>query len=504
MIVLNQNAPAEGVKFTITPNYGATAAATDVGRVHPSVTVAEGKHLATSYIPLVDDAVDEDDETFTVTVAANTDGWTLKDGGSDTLTVTIVDDDTAGVTVSAASPFTLSEGATATYTVVLNSQPTADVTITASSGDTGAASVSPASYTFTPAGWSTAQTFTVTGVTDTDTNDETVGVSHSVTSTDGKYTSALASTISVSVSDTTTADQQQQDPPANQAPTVANAIADATIVNASGTHQVSLSGTFSDADSDALTVTAASANTAKATVSVAADYSALTVTAKARGTATITVTADDGNGGTVSDTFTVTVKATPVVASAISDVSGLSEGATQDVSLSGVFSDADGDALTITAASSDTGKATVSVASDGSKLTLTGVAQGTATVTVTAQDSDGNRVSDAFSVTVAAPPQQAVELPGPVVSLELTASGENRVTVSWSAPATGGAPDGYIVHLKPENGKKGSGKTKRPKAKKTQVKFNNLQPGQTYQVWVRAQNEAGKGERVHASITLPE
>ena len=75
--------------------------------------------------------------------------------------------------------------------------------------------------------------------------------------------------------------------------------------------------------------------------------------------------------------------------------------ATQDVSLSGVFSDADGDSLTITAASSDNAKATVAVASDGSKLTLSGVAEGAATITVTARDSDGNTVSDTFDAPVA-------------------------------------------------------------------------------------------------------
>ena len=75
-------------------------------------------------------------------------------------------------------------------------------------------------------------------------------------------------------------------------------------------------------------------------MSVAPGYLTLTVTAQTRGTATITVTADDGRGGTVDDDFSVTVKAAPVVASAISDVSGLEvEGSTQDVSLSGVFSD---------------------------------------------------------------------------------------------------------------------------------------------------------------------
>ena len=46
--------------------------------------------------------------------------------------------------------------------------------------------------------------------------------------------------------------------------------------------------------------------------------------------------------------------------------------ATKDVSLPGVFSDAAADSLTITAASSDEGKVTVSVVSDGSKLTLGG------------------------------------------------------------------------------------------------------------------------------------
>ncbi len=295
--------------------------------------------------------------------------------------------------------------------------------------------------------------------------------------------------------------------PANQAPTVANAISDATIVNTSGTHEVSLSGVFDDADGDDLTITAASSDDSVATVSVASDYSTLTVSAQSRGTATITATADDGNGGTVDDTFTVTVKAAPVVASAIADVSELEIDATHEVSLSGVFTDADGDALTVTANSSSDAVATASVSADYSTLTVTGKSEGTATITVTAQDSDGNSVSDTFDVTVPAAQlelqQQTVELPGPVVSIEVTARTEDSVTVTWSAPETGGAPNGYIVHLKPEDGEHGSGKTKRPKATKTKVTYNKLEPGRTYLIWVRGQNETGKGERVHATITLP-
>ena len=216
----------------------------------------------------------------------------------------------------------------------------------------------------------------------------------------------------------------------NRAPSVSSAINDATFVNESGTHQVSLSGVFSDADNDSLTITAQSSDDAKATVSVASDQSSLTVTAKSKGTAVITVSADDGNGSMVQEAFTVTVKAAPTVVWAISDVTGLEESATQDVSLRSVFNDADGDTLTITAESSDETKAAVSVGMDRSddgetivyrftlELTLTGVSEGTVTITVTAEDSDGNTVSDTFDVEVVAAPQtqQAAPNRAPTVS----------------------------------------------------------------------------------------
>ena len=100
----------------------------------------------------------------------------------------------------------------------------------------------------------------------------------------------------------------------------------------------------------------------------------------------------------------------PTVSSSLADMTGLVAGASQDVSLSGVFRDADGDSLTITASSSDETKATVDVASDGSKLTVAAVAVGTATITVTAQDGNGNQVSDAFDVSVVAVPSGNAEL----------------------------------------------------------------------------------------------
>ncbi len=248
-----------------------------------------------------------------------------------------------------------------------------------------------------------------------------------------------------------------QDDTPNQEPTVSSAIADATIVNEGGTLEVSLSGVFSDADNDPLTITAVSDDEAVATVSVAPDYATLTVTANSRGTATITVTAVDGNGGTVSDTFTVRVKAAPVVASALADLMGLEVDATQEVSLSGVFSDADGDSLTISAASSDEAKATVSVASDGSTLTLAGVAEGTPTITVTAEDADGNRVSNAFEVEVV---EAEVDHGEPPVVENLSCVAETgRVAFLWDSPEwSGGETYAYDYELTLPGGRSESGR----------------------------------------------
>ena len=107
----------------------------------------------------------------------------------------------------------------------------------------------------------------------------------------------------------------------------------------------------------------------------------------------------------------------------------------------------------------------------------------------------GERVHDSVTLPEA--------LPGPVSGLELTAAARG-VAVSWQAPPRGGAPDGYIVHARPEGGATGSGRTKTAKAKRATVTFDNLEAGRTYRVWVRAVNEAGKSERVSDSITLPE
>ena len=73
-------------------------------------------------------------------------------------------------------------------------------------------------------------------------------------------------------------------------------------------------------------------------------------------------------------------------------------GATASLDVAGYFSDADGDALTFSAGSSNDAAATVSM--DGSSATITGVADGTAVVTFTARDPDGAAAAQNVSVTV--------------------------------------------------------------------------------------------------------
>ena len=111
--------------------------------------------------------------------------------------VTVTDNDTATLVVT---PPTLSigEAGSDTFTVKLPTQPGGNVAVSVTSGEVGAATVSPARLSFNATNWNTAQTVTVSGVDDADTNNESVTVT--LSGSGGGYGSAIAS-VAVTVTD---------------------------------------------------------------------------------------------------------------------------------------------------------------------------------------------------------------------------------------------------------------------------------------------------------------
>ncbi|WP_419553084.1 Calx-beta domain-containing protein [Candidatus Poriferisodalis sp.] len=155
-----------------------------------------------------DDAVADADVTLAHAIASNDD--TVYDALADqTVTVTVTENDAAGVLIAPAT-LTVTEGdmAGANYTVVLTSQPAGDVTVTVSgdsgtdvavSGDTLTSGV----LTFTTANWATAQTIKVTAAADDDADaDADVTLAHAIASDDDTAYGALADqTVTVTITE---------------------------------------------------------------------------------------------------------------------------------------------------------------------------------------------------------------------------------------------------------------------------------------------------------------
>jgi hypothetical protein len=196
----NASEPATNGAFTVTRtgdtsgpltvNYTIGGTATAGVRYVPltgSVTLSAGQASAVIPVTVINDQIVEPTETVIVTLTPAAPTYTVM--SPSVATVNIADDDSAGFLVSGISGHTSENGDTATFTVSLISQPAANVTIPLASSNTNEGTVSPASLTFTPANWNTAQTVTVTGVNDTVTDGN---VAYQInlgptTSTDGNY-----------------------------------------------------------------------------------------------------------------------------------------------------------------------------------------------------------------------------------------------------------------------------------------------------------------------------
>ncbi len=326
---------------------------------------------------------DSVDDVATITHSVN--GYGSGSFTADPVTVTITDDDTPGVTLSATA-LTVTEGATGIYTVVLDSDPLGDVRVTPASDDPSVATVSGPLF-FNGANWNTARTVTVTGADDGDSVDDATTITHTVAG----YGSVTADPVAVTVTD-------------NDTPGVTLSATALTVTEgATGTYTVVL-------DTDPLgnvTVTPASGDTAVAT---AAGFGSLIfTTANWNIVQTVVVTgAEDSDSVDAATTITHTVNgygsvaADPVAVTVTdNDIPGVTlsataltvtEGATGTYTV--VLNTEPLGNVTVTPASGDTAVATVTGA-----LIFTVATWNTArTVSVNAAE-DGDDVDAATSIT---------------------------------------------------------------------------------------------------------
>ena len=196
--------PGSGVTVDYATSNGTATAGSDYTAESGTLTFTRDSWNTpqTVNVPITNDRVDDDDETFTFTLSNPTRGTSLSSSAS-SVNTTIVDDDTSGVTVSKTN-LTVPEGGSDEYTVVLDSEPTGPVTVTPMVPDDTDVRVSPSSLTFTTLNWNAAQTVTVSAAEDDDAdNDPTVTLTHAVSGA-ADYTSVEVDSVAVTITENDT------------------------------------------------------------------------------------------------------------------------------------------------------------------------------------------------------------------------------------------------------------------------------------------------------------
>ena len=167
------------------------------GEAGPRRATIETNGRGTLTVATEDDAANEPDGAITAEVlAADGEGYRVS-ASNGAASVTVTDDDQAGVEVSATSLSVTEEGASGSYTVQLLSDPAGPVTVTATS-DNPDVTVSPSTLTFTSSNWDQPRPVTVTAGADADAADETATIRHAVSGYDAV---AAVDSVSVTVTD---------------------------------------------------------------------------------------------------------------------------------------------------------------------------------------------------------------------------------------------------------------------------------------------------------------
>ncbi|MBK7997668.1 MAG: putative Ig domain-containing protein [Verrucomicrobia bacterium] len=128
VIVTRTGGDAAGVTFDFTTEDGSAEDGDDYTGVTETIEFEAGANALKIEIPLLNDPFDETNETVLLSISNPTGGATL--GERDSATLTIIDDDTAGVIAFSAATYSITEtGATATITLTRSSGKAAGVSV---------------------------------------------------------------------------------------------------------------------------------------------------------------------------------------------------------------------------------------------------------------------------------------------------------------------------------------------------------------------------------------
>ena len=268
LTVERSRATANGASFNFFSTGGTATDGVDYDSLAGGlITINAGETSATATIDVssVFDELAEGDENFTVTVEPfDNDSSNLVAGADAVSTITIVDNDIAGVSIDVGDGVAVTEGDTTdTYTVVLDTRPTSDVTVTIT-GDADAG-VSPSTLTFVASesagnAWNIPQTVTVSAVDDAEVEGaETATITATTDSADANYAAGAIAVANVSAAVTdndalvnfaVATDSANED-----AGTITVEVTRTGSTNQSGQVEFTLSGTATDGSDYTVTTT---------------------------------------------------------------------------------------------------------------------------------------------------------------------------------------------------------------------------------------------------------
>ena len=206
VVVMIDSPRASDVTIPLVRGVGTATPGSDHAPIPQNVTIDAGDLSATVSVDLIDDDVDEGETAETIIINFGTlpSGITSAPGAS--TTVSITDNDTAGVSASQSNLGIVEGDVTtgATYAVVLDSEPTGDVEVTIS-GQTEFVTISGATLAgdddnvleFTADNWDVPQTIKVTAADDESTP-TTATLTHTASNTGG-YTDSETAEVQVAI-----------------------------------------------------------------------------------------------------------------------------------------------------------------------------------------------------------------------------------------------------------------------------------------------------------------